>query len=115
MESFAKGDRVSLKEPLGPLTDKDFGLVVEVYRESVIEFEGADIAGTKDFDLYQGATLFDYGVLFPRLRGWQSDYTEGPWLTDKLDLSQFHAGDVIPLAHDELNFIDSELRGLVVK
>jgi hypothetical protein len=48
--------------------------------------------------------------VFPQLRGYVNDYTNGPWLTDKIDLSQFHAGDVIPLAHDELNFIDSELR-----
>lgn len=114
MESYAKGDRVSLKERLGPLTDKDFGLIVEVYRDGYLEFDGADTAGTKDFEFHGiGNTLFDYGVVFPRLRGWQSDYTNGPWLTDKIDLSQFHAGDVIPVAHDELTFIDSELRGVM--
>lgn len=113
MESYAKGDRVSLKERLGPLGPDDFGLIVEVYGQGGIEFEGADVAGTKDFDLYMGSTLFDYGVVFPALRGWMSDYTEGKWMTDKIDLSQFHAGDVIPVAHDELNFIDSELRGVM--
>jgi len=111
MESFAKGDRVALKEPLGPLTDKDFGLVVEVYPRN--ETPDGAVVGSKDFDMWGEQTLFDYGVVFPRLRGFQSDYTEGPWITDKVDLSQFHAGDVIPLAHDELNFIDSELRGAI--
>ena len=111
MESYAKGDRVSLKEPLGPLTDKDFGLVVEVYRGN--ETPDGEVIGTKDFEVFGAQTLFDYGVVFPRLRGYVTDYTEGPWVTDKVDLSQFHAGDVIPVAHDELNFIDSELRGVI--
>lgn len=111
MESFAKGDRVALKEPIGPLTEKDFGLVVEVYGEGQTP-DGA-VVGSKDFDTFGTLTLFDYGVVFPRLRGFQSDYTEGPWVTDKVDLSQFHAGDVIPCTHDELTFIDSELRGMV--
>jgi len=108
MESFAKGDRVSLKEPLGVLTTEDVGLVVEVYGEG--QTPDGMVVGSKDFDMFGAQTLFDYGVVFPRLRGWQSDYTAGPWLTDKVDLSQFHAGDVIPVGHDELVFIDSELR-----
>jgi hypothetical protein len=111
MESFAKGDRVSLKEPLGVLKSGTAGLVVEVYRDGYLEFDDTLTAGTKDFEFHGiGSTLFDYGVVFPQLRGYVNDYTNGPWLTDKIDLSQFHAGDVIPLAHDELNFIDSELR-----
>lgn len=111
MESYAKGDRVSLKEKLGPLGPDDAGLIVEVYRDG--QSPDGDVVGTKDFDLYMGSTLFDYGVVFPKLRGFMSDYTEGRWLTDKVDLSQFHNGDVIPVAHDELNFIDSELRGVM--
>ena len=69
MESFQKGDRVALKESLGPLTEKDFGLVVEVYRDSVIEFDGAEVAGTKDFEDHSSglAALFDYAVLAVRL------------------------------------------------
>jgi hypothetical protein len=114
VESFAKGDRVSLKEPLGPLTEKDFGLVVEVYRDGYLEFKGASVSGTKDFEFHGiGNALFDYGVVFPALRGWLSDYTSTKWETDKVDLSQFHAGDVIPVSHNELNFIDSELRGVM--
>jgi hypothetical protein len=111
VESFAKGDRVAIKKPLGPLTEKDFGLVVEVYREN--ETPDGVVVGTKDFEVLGAQTLFDYGVVFPRLRGWQSDYTDGQWITDKVDLSQFHTGDVIPMAHDELDFIDSELRGVM--
>jgi hypothetical protein len=111
MESFAKGDRVSLKEKLGPLDPGSMGLVVEVYGEN--ETPDGDVVGTKDFDLYAGATLFDYGVVFPQLRGFMNDYTNGKWFTEEIDLSQFHAGDVIPVAHDELNFIDSELRGVM--
>ena len=108
---YERGDRVSLKAPLGPLTSEDFGLIVEVYAAN--ETPDGDVVGTKDFDLYQGATLFDYGVVFPKLRGWMSDYTEGPWATDKIDLSQFHAGDVIPVAHEELTFIDSWGRDVI--
>ena len=121
-EMYERGDRVSLKEPLGPLKPEDFGIIVEVYKDGYLVFTDAegctleDVTGTKDFDPEFhgiGDALFDYGVVFPRLRGWASDYTEGPWLTDKVDLSQFHAGDVIPLAHDEVTFIDSELRSVV--
>jgi hypothetical protein len=108
MESFQKGDRVKLSEPMGILTTEDIGLVVEVYKDGILEIIGAEVAGTKDFIMPRG--LFDYSVVFPKLRGWMSDYTNGPWLTDKVDLSQFHAGDAVPMAHDELVFVDSVLR-----
>lgn len=107
MESYKRGDRVSFKEPMGPLTDKDYGLIVEVYQDEVPE---GVVVGSKDFEALRD--VFDYGVVFPRLRGWLSDYTT-KWVSDKVDLSQFHAGDVIPCIHDELNFIDSELRELM--
>jgi hypothetical protein len=108
MESFQKGDRVSLKEPLGPLKAGEMGLVVEVYSDAIMEIVGAEVAGSKDFFMPRGE--FDYDVVFPRLRGYVTDYSNGAWLPEDIDLSQFHSGDVIPMGHDELNFIDSELR-----
>lgn len=107
LESLKPGDRVTLKEPLGILKTTDMGLVVEVYDEAN---PVNDVVGSKDADFDGGE--FRYGVAFPALRGWISDYTEGPWLPTAVDLAQFHAGDVIPCTMDELILIDSSLRGV---
>ena len=108
MESFKKGDRVSLKEPLGTLNTNNVGMVVEVYADSPMHAERY-FTGTKDFEDFGTTPLFDYGVAFPQLR--QALHPEASaWVTDKVDLSQFHAGDVLPLAHNELVFVDSKLR-----
>jgi hypothetical protein len=80
--------------------------VVEVYDRGTTP-DGA-VIGSKDYDALQGE--FDFGVAFPQLRGYVSDYTEGPWLTDKVDLSQFHAGDIVPCRWGELTLVDSALR-----
>lgn len=110
MESFKKGDRVSLKEPLGQLTGDAVGIIVEVYTDNRPDATGLHVVGTKDFhDHNVGAALFDYGVAFPQLRQ-ALPHEASAWVTDKVDLSQFHAGDVIPVLHDELVFVDSALR-----
>ena len=106
MESFKRGDRVTLKAPLGPLKTDDVGLIVEVYADDENLF---DVEGSKDMELDMNRGLFDYGVAFPMLRAWKSPESMA-WIPEDLDLSQFHAGDVIPVAHDELVFVDSELR-----
>lgn len=106
MESFKKGDRVTLTEPLGILTTDDMGIVVEVY---AADQAPDDVEGTKDYDQFRG--LFDYGVAFPKLRATLHPEMAG-WITDKVDLSQFHAGDIIPVRHDELHLSDTELRGV---
>lgn len=109
MESYKKGDRVSLKEPLGKLTEDAVGIIVEVYADSPLH-EVLPVIGTKDFQEFgTGIPLFDYGVAFPQLRK-ELPHEASAWVTGKVDLSQFHAGDVIPLAHDELVFVDSTLR-----
>ena len=105
MESFKKGDRVLLKESLGYLTTEDIGLIVEVYDENVNLF---DVNGSKDL-VVGNRGLFDYAVAFPALRK-QMDPDALAWFPEDLDLSQFHAGDVIPVAHDELKLVSSELR-----
>lgn len=110
---------MSLKEPLGPITTAEYGVVVEVYSED--KTPDGMVVGSKDFDMFGALSLFDYGVVFPRLRGWVSDHSDGPWLTDEVDLSQFKTGvgqfalhvDVVPFGHDELNYIDSQLRGVM--
>ena len=104
MESLKRGDRVTLKEPLGILTTEDAGLIVEVYEDGLNLF---DVDGSKDMEGNRG--LFDYGVAFPRLRTWMNP-DDSAWFTNEVDLSQFHPGDVIPVAHDELMLVDSELR-----
>lgn len=105
MESLKRGDRVTLKESLGPLKTTDVGLIVEVYEDGVNLF---DVDGSKDL-VVPNRGLFDYGVAFPQLRKWM-DPENTAWITDEIDLSQFHAGDVIPVAHDELMLVDSDLR-----
>jgi hypothetical protein len=105
MEALQPGDRVTLKAPMGVIKTEDIGLVVERYED--IDLSGLPSAiGTKDFKQMQGE--FDYAVVFPALRKRLDN--NGRWRTDKLDLSQFHAGDVVPLRHDELTLVDSVLR-----
>lgn len=104
MESFKKGDRVTLTEPLGHLTTEDIGLIVEVYGEDQAP---DDVAGSLDYTMFRG--IWDYGVAFPRLRQ-TIDPESAAWITDKVDLSQFHAGDVLPVGHRELKLADSTLR-----
>lgn len=107
-----KGDRVSLTEALGPIKTTDVGLIVEVYGENENLF---DVVGSKDMEvskeLGMNRGLFDYGVAFPALRTF-IDPESAAWITDKIDLSQFHAGDVIPCRGDELILVDSALRGV---
>lgn len=105
MESFQKGDRVSLTDPLGPLKTTDVGIVVEVYGPDENLFENPN--ALKELEMNRG--LFDYGVAFPQLRNF-IDPESAAWVQEKVDLSQFHAGDVIPCRHDELVLIDSALR-----
>ena len=117
MESFAKGDRVALKESLGPISTEEFGIVVEIYGEN--ETPDGVVVGTKDFEVLGEQALFDYGVLFTSLTDTGLD--NGSWETEKVDIIQFAVelggrkwsnSNVIPVAHDELHFIDSELRGV---
>ena len=117
MESYAKGDRVSLREPLGTISPRELGVVVEVYREN--ETPDGAIIGTKDFETHGAQTLFDYGVMFGSLG--RQGASNGAWRTREVDLSQFAikaAGrvwgnaNIIPVAHDELEFIDSALRSV---
>ena len=103
--SLKKGDRVTLTEPIGYLKTSDIGLIVEVYGENENLFE--EVNGSKDLEANRG--LFDYAVAFPALRRFV-DPESSAWLTNEIDLSQFHAGDVIPVRHDELVLVDSELR-----
>jgi hypothetical protein len=106
LEAYQRGDRVTLKEPIGVLTTENIGLVVERYEDT--DLSGLPSAvGTKDFKQMQGE--FDYAVVFPGLRAYISTGSSA-WLTDKVDLSQFHAGDVVPCKHSELNLVDSVLR-----
>lgn len=118
MESYARGDRVTLREPLGPITTGELGIIVEVYGRN--ETPDGVVVGTKDFEMHGAQTLFDYGVLFTSLgRSYQNN---GPWKTDKVDVSQFAFKlggrkwsnvNVVPLGHDELRYVDSEMRGVL--
>lgn len=50
---------------------------------------------------------FDYLVAFPTLRVKAAPDEWVEWTTDKLDLSQFRKGDVVPMSGHELEFIQS--------
>lgn len=111
MEMFKKGDRVSLKEPLGALKPESVGIIVETYADNRPDAIGL-VVGTKDFEDHTiGSALFDYGVAFPQLHQ-DTDPESAAWITDKVNLEQFHAGYVIPVAHSELVFVDSTLRDI---
>lgn len=110
MESYAKGDQVSLRDGLGPLLPGTWGIIFEEYGKDETPDDG--VVGSKDFEGLRGE--FDYGVCFTMLGGPRNSYN-GPWFTDKVGLSQFFKANIVPMRHSELRLESTELRGVDVE
>lgn len=103
---FREGDRVELLEELGPLKAGDFGYVVEVYKP---EEKPEDAEYLRDSE-WPTDSEFAVAVAFPGLRLVLPPEGVG-WVCDDLDVSNLHAGDVIPIRASEVKVAGNLLDG----
>lgn len=94
---FREGDRVELVHELGPLPAGTFGYVVEVYGP---EARPADAEYLRESE-WPTDSEFAVAVAFPQLRLVLPPEGAG-WVCDDLDVSNLHAGDVVPIRASEV-------------
>lgn len=103
---FCEGDRVELINDLGPLKAGDFGYVVEVYKPEGVP---ADAEYLRESE-WPTDSEFAVAVAFPSLRLVLPPEGLG-WVVDDLDVSNMHAGDVVPIRASEVRVTGNLLAG----